>query len=116
MKALYSSFTTLQVIFWLPCSVLMVLLFDFISQILGVLIMNIKDFLKFLFFFNITIIISFHYSPPDISVLSGVDLCLTQDFFQYPEADFRCVEGLVYVNVVWEVYYNCSSVNCKHWI
>ena len=81
MKALYSSFTTLQVIFWLPCSVLVVLLFDFISQTLEVLIMNVKDFLKFLFFFNITIIISFYYLLPDILVLSSVDLCLIQDFF-----------------------------------
>ena len=81
MKVLYSLFTTLQVIFWLLCSVLVVLLFDFISQILEVLIMNIKDFLKFLFFFNITIIIFFYYSLSDISVLSSIDLCLTQDFF-----------------------------------
>ena len=70
----------------------MMLLFDFISQILKILIMNVKDFLKFLFFFNITIIIIFYYLLSDVLMLSSVNLCLIKDFFQYLKADFKCVK------------------------
>jgi hypothetical protein len=88
MEALYSSLATFQVIFQLPCGVLVVSPLDFISQTPGVLVVNVKDFLKYPFFFNIAIVISFYDSPFDIPALSGVNLCLARDFLWYPQANF----------------------------
>jgi len=76
--------------------------------------MYIKDFLKLLFIFYITIIISLYYLSSYIAALYSINICLARDFFSNLEADLRYMEGFIYLDVVWEVYYNCPLVYCKY--
>jgi hypothetical protein len=62
--------------------------------------MYIKDFLKLLFIFYIIIIISFYYLSLYITVLYNIDIYLARDFFSSLEADFKYIEGFIYLNIV----------------
>ena len=114
MEVLYSLFTTLQVIFQLLSCVLIIFLFNFISQALEVFIVYIKDFLKLLFVLYIAIIISFYYLFLYITALYSINIYLAGDFFSNLEADLQNIEGFIYLNIVWEVYYNYPSVYCQY--
>ena len=72
--------------------------------------MYIKDFLKLPFIFYIAIIISLCYLSLYITALYSIDICLARNLFNSLEADLRCIEGFVYLNVVQEIYYNCPLV------
>ena len=96
MKALYCSLATFQVILQLPCGVLVVSPLDFVGQTSGILVVNVKDFLKFPFFFNIAIVVSFDDSPFDIPALGGVNLGLVR----YPQVNFRPVFHSIQVNSI----------------
>jgi len=74
----------------------------------------IKDFLKLLFIFYIAVIISLYYSSLYIIALYSINICLARDLFSSLEADLRCIEGFVYLDVVREVYYNYPLVYCKY--
>jgi hypothetical protein len=74
----------------------------------------IKDFLKLLFVFYVTIIISLYYSSLYIAALYGINIYLARDLFSSLEADLRCIEGFVYSDMVQEVYYNYPLVYCKY--
>ena len=76
--------------------------------------MYIKDFLKLPFVFYIAIIVFFCYLSLYIITLCSINICLARDFFGSPEADLRYIEGFIYLDVVWEVYYNYPSVYCKY--
>ena len=76
--------------------------------------MYIKDFLKLLFIFYIAVIISLYYSSLYIIALYSINICLARDLFSSLEADLRCIEGFVYLDVVREVYYNYPLVYCKY--
>jgi len=60
----------------------------------------IKDFLKLLFIFYIAIIVSFCYSSLYITALYSINIYLARDLFSSLEADLRCIEGFVYLDVV----------------
>jgi len=62
--------------------------------------MYIKDFLKLLFIFYITVIISLYYSSLYIIALYSINICLTRDLFSSLKADLRYIEGFVYLDVV----------------
>src|SRR5438552_17732602 len=55
------------------------------------------------------------YPANDVATLVFIDLCLTRDFFREPEADLGCVKRLVNMDVIWEIYDNCSSVGSYDW-
>ena len=76
--------------------------------------MYIKDFLKLLFVFYVTIIISLYYSSLYIAALYSINICLARDLFSSLEADLRYVEGFVYLDMVREVYYDCPLVYYKY--
>ena len=76
--------------------------------------MYIKDFLKLLFVFYITIIISLCYLSLYITALCGINICLARDLFSSLEADLGYIEGFVYSDIVREVYYDCPSVYYKY--
>jgi hypothetical protein len=76
--------------------------------------MYIKDFLKLPFVFYITVIVSLYYLFLYIAALYSINICLAKDLFSSPEADLRCIKGLIYSDMVWEVYYNCPLVYCKY--
>ena len=76
--------------------------------------MYIKDFLKLLFVFYITIIVSLYYSSLYIAALYSINICLARDLFSSLEADLGCIEGFVYSDMVREVYYDYPSVYCKY--
>ena len=110
IEALYSLFITLQVFLQLLGYVLIIFPFNLISQALGVFIVYIKDFLKLLFVFYITIIISLYHSSLYIMALYSINICLARDLFSSLEADLGYIEGFVYSDMVREVYYNCPSI------
>jgi len=60
----------------------------------------IKDFLKLLFFFYIAVVVSLCYSSLYITALCGINICLARDLFSSPEADLRCIEGFIYLDMV----------------
>jgi hypothetical protein len=62
--------------------------------------MYIKDFLKLLFIFYITVIISLYYLSLYIAALYSINIYLARDLFSSLEADLRCVEGFVYLDIV----------------
>jgi hypothetical protein len=62
--------------------------------------MYIKDFLKFLFIFYIAIIVSLCYSSLYITALYSVNICLAKDLFSSLKADFRYIEGFIYLDIV----------------
>ena len=68
----------------------MILLLNIIYQAIFIylFIVYIKDFLKFLFVYNITIIIPFSYSACDIITFFFINICLAGDLFRQLEADF----------------------------
>jgi hypothetical protein len=74
----------------------------------------IKNFLKLLFVFYVTIIISLYYSSLYIAALYGINICLARDLFSSLEADLRYIEGFIYSDIVWEVYYNYPLVYYKY--
>jgi hypothetical protein len=74
----------------------------------------IKDFLKLLFVFYITVIISLYYSSLYITALYSINICLARDLFSSLEADLRYIEGFIYSDVVQKVYYNCPLVYYKY--
>ena len=76
--------------------------------------MYIKDFLKLLFIFYITIIISLCYLSLYITALYSINICLARDLFNSLEADLRYIEGFVYLNMVQKVYYNYPLVYCEY--
>src|ERR1700733_191526 len=76
--------------------------------------MYIKDFLKLLFIFYITVIISLYYSSLYIIALYSINTCLARDLFSSLEADLKYIEGFIYLNIVREVYYNCPLVYCEY--
>ena len=76
--------------------------------------MYIKDFLKLPFIFYIVVIISLYYSSLYIIALYSINICLARDLFSSLEADLRYIEGFVYSDVVWEVYYNYPLVYCEY--
>jgi len=74
----------------------------------------IKDFLKLLFIFYIAIIVSLYYSSLYIIALYSINICLIRDLFSSLEADLKCIEGFIYLDIVREVYYNCPLVYYKY--
>src|ERR1700722_15430660 len=74
----------------------------------------IKDFLKLLFIFYITVIIFLCYSSLYITALYSINICLARDLFSSLEADLKYIEGFIYSDVVQEVYYNCPLVYCEY--
>jgi hypothetical protein len=76
--------------------------------------MYIKDFLKFPFIFYIAIIVSLYYLSLYITALYNINICLARDLFSSPEADLKYIKGFIYLDMVWEVYYNCPLVYCKY--
>jgi len=76
--------------------------------------MYIKDFLKLLFVFYITVIVSLCYSSLYIMAFYGINICLTRDLFSSLEADLRYIEGFIYSDMVREVYYDYPLVYCKY--
>jgi hypothetical protein len=74
----------------------------------------IKDFLKLLFVFYITIIISLYYLSLYIAALYSINICLARDLFSSLEADLGYMEGFVYSDIVREVYYDCPLVYYKY--
>jgi len=62
--------------------------------------MYIKDFLKLLFIFYITIIVSLCYSSLYITALCGINIYLARDLFGSLKADLRYMEGFIYLNVI----------------
>ena len=50
--------------------------------------MYIKDLLKFLFIYNIAVIIPFSYSACDIITFFFINICLAGDLFKELKADF----------------------------
>jgi hypothetical protein len=62
--------------------------------------MYIKDFLKLLFIFYITIVVSLCYSSLYIAALYSINIYLARDLFSSLEADLRCVEGFIYLDMV----------------
>jgi hypothetical protein len=57
-------------------------------MLIPLFIIYIKDFLKFLFVCDITIIISFGYPACDIAMFFFINICLARDLFRELEADF----------------------------
>ena len=51
-------------------------------------IIYIKDFFKFLFIYNIAVIISFSYSACDITIFFLINIYLAGDLFRELKADF----------------------------
>ena len=51
-------------------------------------IIYIKDFFKFLFVYNIAVIISFGYSTYNIITFFFINICLAKNLFREPKADF----------------------------
>ena len=51
-------------------------------------IVHIKDFLKFLFVYNIAIIIPFSYFAYNITTFFFINACLAGDLFRELKADF----------------------------
>ena len=51
-------------------------------------IMNIKNLLKFLFIYNIAVIIPFSYSAYNITIFLLINTYLARDIFRKLEADF----------------------------
>ena len=76
--------------------------------------MYIKDFLKLLFIFYITVVVSLYYSSLYITALYGINIYLARDLFSSLKADLRYIEGFVYSDIVQEVYYNYPSVYYKY--
>jgi len=74
----------------------------------------IKDFLKLLFVFYIAVIISLYYSSLYIMALCGINIYLARDFFSSLKADLRYIKGFIYLDIVWEVYYNYPLVYCEY--
>jgi len=57
-------------------------------MLIYLLIIYIKDFLKFPFVYNIAVIITFSYSTYNIIIFLFIITCLAKDFFKELEADF----------------------------
>jgi hypothetical protein len=76
--------------------------------------MYIKDFLKFLFIFYIAIIVFLYYLSLYITALYSINICLARDLFSSLKADLKYIEEFIYLNIVWEVYYNCPLVYYKY--
>ena len=57
-------------------------------MLIPLFIIYIKDFLKFLFIYNIAVIISFSYSACNIITFFFVNVCLARDLFKELKADF----------------------------
>ena len=51
-------------------------------------IIYIKDFFKFLFIYNIAVIISFGYPTCNIIMFFFINICLARDLFRELKADF----------------------------
>jgi hypothetical protein len=68
----------------------MVLLFDIIYQAVFVylFIIHINDLLKFLFIYNIAVIIPFNYLIYNIIIFFFINTCLAEDLFKELKADF----------------------------
>ena len=62
--------------------------------------MYIKDFLKLLFIFYITVVVSLYYSSLYIAALYSINIYLARDLFSSLEADLRYIEGFVYLDMV----------------
>jgi hypothetical protein len=60
----------------------------------------IKDFLKLLFVFYVTIVVSLYYLSLYIAALYSINICLARDLFSSLEADLRYMEGFVYSDIV----------------
>src|ERR1700734_2835222 len=76
--------------------------------------MYIKDFLKLLFIFYVTIIISLYYLSLYITALYSINICLARDLFSSLKADLRYIEGFIYSDMVQKVYYNYPLVYCEY--
>ena len=63
-------------------------------------IIYIKNLLKFLFIYNIAVIISFSYLTYNIVTFLFVNIYLARDLFRELEADFYYIERLVNANIV----------------
>jgi hypothetical protein len=62
--------------------------------------MYIKDFLKLLFIFYITIIVSLYYLSLYIAAFYSINICLARDLFNSLEADLGYIKGLIYLDMV----------------
>ena len=76
--------------------------------------MYVKDFLKLPFIFYIAVIISLYYSSLYIIALYSINICLARDLFSSLKADLRYIEGFVYSDMVWKVYYNYPLIYYKY--
>ena len=57
-------------------------------MLIPLFIMYIKDFFKFLFIYNITVIISFSYPVYNIIIFFFINACLAKDLFKELKVDF----------------------------
>ena len=57
-------------------------------MLIPLFIIYIKDFFKFLFIYNIAVIISFGYPAYDITTFFFINICLAKDLFRELKADF----------------------------
>ena len=57
-------------------------------MLIPLFIIYIKDFFKFLFIYNIAVIISFSYPVCNITMFFFINTYLAKDFFRELEADF----------------------------
>jgi len=62
--------------------------------------MYIKDFLKLLFIFYVTVIISLCYSSLYIAAFYSINICLARDLFSSLKADLKYIKGFVYLDIV----------------
>ena len=76
--------------------------------------MYVKDFLKLLFIFYVTVVISLYYLSLYITALYSINICLARDLFSSLEADLRYIEGFIYLDIVQKVYYNYPLVYCEY--
>jgi len=60
----------------------------------------IKDFLKLLFVFYITVIISLYYLSLYIAAFYSINIYLARDLFSSLEADLRYIKGFIYLDIV----------------
>src|ERR1700733_5684664 len=76
--------------------------------------MYVKNFLKLPFIFYIAVIISLYYSSLYITALYSINIYLARDLFSSLEADLRCIEGFIYLDMVQKIYYNYPLVYCEY--
>ena len=89
-SCIHVAITTREVSAVTPSFFIIILLLNIIYEAIFIylFIIYIKDVLKFLFIYNIAVIIPFSYSACNITIFFLINICLAGDLFRKPEADF----------------------------